>query len=336
LVLLARLRRRRIRSLKGAKKRPSLFRQEVPIMKALHVEAKFRKPFWVYEIFLGIGLMDLSGCGSDSGMPGSSRFNPPPTAPPPPPPGLNVSDGRYVGTVTIDGVDYFGDAIFAANGETHLYIGGPYDGGGNIQLDSPEGSIDFVGSDGSGRVIGREGEDCGEAGSPSVRWCGRASSARLSAEPTAGSENGSIHGEITGHDETWTFSLTPWSNYYNQPADLGALAGQYNEEVAPFARNGMVLTIDEDGRAFFQAGYLCTGNGTIAPLGDGEVNVFTVEMSISNCDYPYIQYNGDYEGLATISPSDYWAYDANVRIWLASFSPDASAVTLWGRSIPDD
>jgi hypothetical protein len=98
----------------------------------------------------------------------------------------------------------------------------------------------------------------------------------------------------------------------------------------------MVLTIDDDGRAFFQSGYLCTGNGTFAPLGDGNANVFTVEMSIAGCDYPYIHYDGEYKGLATISASDYWAYDANVRIWLAGFSPDFSALTLWGRLIPDD
>ena len=77
------------------------------------------------------------------------------------------------------------------------------------------------------------------------------------AERIAGSDTGSIHGAITGHDETWTFDLTPWSNYYDLPADLSDLAGQYNEEVAPFARNGMVLTIDNDGRAFFQSGPIC-------------------------------------------------------------------------------
>lgn len=292
---------------------------------------------------LGAGFIGATGCGSGGSAPGSSLSNSPPPPPPPPPPtNESVNDGRYVGTVTIDGAEYFGDAILAANGETHLYIGGPTNYGGAIQLNSSEGSIDFVspaitpsGNTVSGGVIGREGEDCGQPGSPSARWCGRASSAQMSVERTAGSETGEIHGEITGHDETWTFNLAPWSNYYEQRARLSALAGQYNEEIAPFARNGMVLTIDEDGRAFFQSGYLCTGNGTFAPLGDGESNVFTVEMSISNCDYPYVQFNGEYRGLATLSPSDYWAYDTNVRIWLASFSPDWSAVTMWGSLIPD-
>ena len=41
-------------------------------------------------------------------------------------------------------MDYFGDAIFADNGETHLYIGGPYTDDGTIQTGSAGGSIDFV------------------------------------------------------------------------------------------------------------------------------------------------------------------------------------------------
>jgi len=285
---------------------------------------------------LGSLSISLSGCG---GGDGASAMHTPAPAPP-----LNRSeaDGRYVGTVTIDGIDYFGDALIAPNGETHLYIGGPYDDGGNIQLTTDAGSIDFVapfntpsGNSVLGGVIGRNGEDCGAPGSPSARWCGRGSTARMILE-SVDSESGAIHGEITDHDETWTFDLTPWSNYYDMPARLDALGGQYMDEVTPFAHPGTVFTIDADGRAFFQSpAYFCTGNGTFTPLGDGETNIFAVEMSIANCDYPYSQYNRDYHGLATLSPSDYWAYDTNVRVWLASSSPDWTAVTMWGRRIPD-
>lgn len=242
--------------------------------------------------------------------------------------------------MTIDGVNYFGDAVLAENGKTHLYIGGPYADSERIQLASPEGSIDFVspaitpsGHVAVGGIIGREGEDCGQQGSPSARWCNRASSAQMSVEPAAGGETGELQGVITDSDETWTFDLTPWSNAYNVPARLTDLAGQYTEEVAPFAQ-GMVLTIDVEGRAFFQSSYLCTGNGTFAPQGDGSFNVFDVQMSIADCDYPYSQYNGEYGGLATLSPSDRSGHDTNVRIWLVSYSPDWSAVTMWGRRIP--
>ena len=283
-----------------------------------------------------LSLLTLAGCGG-GGSPGTPTSNPSP-----PPQEQSVDDGRYVGTVTIDGVNYFGDALIAATWETHVYIGGPYTDNGTIQLASPEGSIDFVspartplGNAASGEVIGREGEECGQPESPSARWCGRGSSAQISVEPTAGSDASAVHGQITRHGETWSFDLTPWNNFYDLPARLSDLAGQYTEEVAPFARPGMVLTIDAGGRAFFQApAYLCTGNGTFAPLGNGESNVYTVEMSISNRDYPYSQANGDYRGLATLSPSDYWGDDANLRVWLASFSPDWSAVTMWGSRIP--
>ena len=117
----------------------------------------------------------------------------------PPPTGQSVDHGRYVGTVTIDGVNYFGDALLAASGETHIYIGGPYTDDGTIQLASPEGSIDFVspartpsGHTVSGGVIGRDGGGCGQPGSPSARWCGRGSSAQMNVERTAGSDTVSI------------------------------------------------------------------------------------------------------------------------------------------------
>ena len=109
-------------------------------------------------------LLALIGCGGGGSAPGTAASNPlppptepppteppptepPPTEPPPtepPPTGQIVDHGRYVGTVTIDGVSYFGDALLAASGETHIYIGGPYTDDGTIQLASPEGSIDFV------------------------------------------------------------------------------------------------------------------------------------------------------------------------------------------------
>ena len=320
-----------------------------------------RAPIAAVGLFL---LLTLAGCGSSDDMSAAQTSNPPPPTsnppppspdppppsdpppppsdPPPPPAGQSVDHGRYVGTVTIDGVDYFGDAIFTDGGATHLYIGGPYTDDGTIQTGFDSGSIDFVspartpsGGTVGGGVIGREPEDCGgKAGSPSRRWCGRASSAEMSAERVVGSETDAIHGEITGHDETWTFDLTPWSNAYNVPARLSDLAGQYTEEVAPFARHGLVMTVDKNGRAFFQTPLSCTGNGTFTPLGNGESNVYAVAMSISSCDYPYSLYNGEYRGLATLSPSDYWGYDTNLRVWLASFSPDWSAVTMWGGRIP--
>jgi hypothetical protein len=68
-------------------------------------------------------LLALVGCGGGGSAPGTAGSNPPPPSasppPEPPPPDQSVDHGRYLGTVTIDGVNYFGDALLAANGETH-------------------------------------------------------------------------------------------------------------------------------------------------------------------------------------------------------------------------
>jgi hypothetical protein len=277
-------------------------------------------------------VLNLSGCGDGSSSPSTPNN-------PPPPPDQSVDPSRYVGAVTIDGATYFGDALITTDGETYLYIGGPHTGDGTVQSPPSEGSISFVspaqtpgGQEVAGVVIGQKA-GCGEPGSPSARWCGRSSAAQSSVERTEGSEVGAIHGNITGHGETWTLDLTPWSGTYNVPARLSDLAGQYTEEAAPFIASGMVLTIDEDGRAFFQTPLSCTGNGTFTPHGDGSLNVFEVEMSIAMCDYPYSQYNKEYHGFATLSGSDIWDYDyaRNLRIWLVSFSPSWTAVTMWAR-----
>jgi hypothetical protein len=152
----------------------------------------------------------------------------------------------------------------------------------------------------------------------------------LSARRAGGS--GAIRGEIDGHGEIWTLDLNPWGSAYNEPARLSDLTGLYSELVAPFARDGgLVVRVDPDGRAFFQGfPYLCTGNGLFAPRGNGDRNVFDVEMTISSCDYPYSLLNGEYRGLATLSPSSILGTDSNLRVWLARFSPQSSAIAMWG------
>ena len=115
-----------------------------------------------------------------------------------------------MGKVTIDGEGYFGDAIFSEEGAAQLYIGGPYSGEQEIQLASPQGSIHFAGNGGSGsftgRIIGREPDDCG-SGTPSLRWCSRASSASIQIEAETDGETGAIRGEIDVQDEVWTLDL---------------------------------------------------------------------------------------------------------------------------------
>ena len=304
---------------------------------------EWRPKRWRFSAICCLALSALSGCGNGSGTAGAP-ISPPVSPPvsPPPPQSLSIDDGRYVGTVTIDGTDYFADAIFAPNGETHLYIGGPYTDSGTIQLASPGGSINFyspartISADTvSGQIIGGLFEFCGEPGSPSDRWCGQHSAAQLTVERVGTGQTGVIHGAITGHGETWITDLTSWSAMYNLPARLSDLRGQYAEEYSSFSPPGFILTIDEDGRAFFQSSWGCTGNGMFVPLGNGSADVFSVTMSVANCvGIPMFLLNAVYRGLATISPSDYWGYDTNLRIWLTTPSNGAMAVTLWGQRIP--
>ena len=77
----------------------------------------------------------LTGCGGGSS--GQSAMPVPPptvqssvTQPVATPESGDAWQGRYVGTVTIGGLQYFGDALLTADGLIRLYVGGPYDGGG--------------------------------------------------------------------------------------------------------------------------------------------------------------------------------------------------------------
>ena len=54
--------------------------------------------------------------------------------------------GRYVGTVTIGDVQYFGDAILTADGLIRLYVGGPYDDSGVLPQIVPAASAQLVGT----------------------------------------------------------------------------------------------------------------------------------------------------------------------------------------------
>jgi hypothetical protein len=73
-------------------------------------------------------------------MPATYSALPPENAVPPPenaalPPESGDSwQGRYVGTVTIGGVQYFGDALLTADALIRLYVGGPGGNDGLLQL----------------------------------------------------------------------------------------------------------------------------------------------------------------------------------------------------------
>ena len=90
--------------------------------------------------------------------------------------------GRFIGKVTIGGVDHYGDAILTADGKMRLYVADPYDGSGLLQPAKPRsyaqliGTVDMQsgGPVGSGIVVG---EHC-TAPDPS-RFCREAASAEI-------------------------------------------------------------------------------------------------------------------------------------------------------------
>ena len=115
-------------------------------------------------------LQGLVGCGGGSNgqsvvpgpvLPSTAQT---PVLPPPTPESGDAWQGRYVGSVTIGDVQYFGDAMLTADGLIRLYLGGPYSNDGVLQQTMPAGSAQLVGTlqgqtnsiSGDGLVFGQE------------------------------------------------------------------------------------------------------------------------------------------------------------------------------------
>lgn len=311
--------------------------------------------------FPGLLLIALSACGGGSNDQSSVPV-PPPTSQsaPAPPPKVTPESGdawqeRYVGTVTIGGVQYFGDAILTADGLIRLYVGGPYDDDGLLPLTVPASSAQLVGTlhgeanqiSGDGLVFG---QDC--AASNPIRFCAEIGQANISiavvpVDPFA-SIFASLQGKIlvttSAGTETWSLDMGAFSNYYiDLPATKGGLASKYQEELADFALSGdTIISIDAAGVLFFQsASSGCTGNGQVRPHLDGAVNVYDVSLTISGCNAPYNYLNSTFDGLATSSPSDEWNYDSYLRMWLSQPNPNVPgssppALTTWATWVSQD
>jgi hypothetical protein len=305
---------------------------------------------WARFAFLGLLLAGLGACGGGSNDQSAVPV-PPATAQsaPVPPPTVTPESGdawqgRYVGTVTIGGVQYFGDAMLTADGLIRLYVGGPYDADGVMPLTVPASSAQLVGTlhgqtkqiSGDGLVFGQE---CA-ASNPS-RFCAEIGQANISIAAGSVDTFADIQGKIlvttSAGTETWSLNMSAFSNYYvDLPATQGGLAGSYQEELADFALNGdTVISIDALGELFFQsASSGCTGNGRLRPHMDEAVNVYDVSLTISGCNARYNYLNSTFEGLATTSPSSEWNYDVFLRMWLSQQNPVVSgssprALTTW-------
>jgi hypothetical protein len=309
-----------------------------------YVKTALRDVF--YFTFPGFLLIALSACGGGSNDQSSVSL-PPSTAqsaPVPPPESGDAWQGRYVGTVTIGDVQYFGDAMLTADGLIRLYVGGPYNDDGVLPLTAPARSAQLVGTlhgqtnqiSGDGLVFGQE---C--AASDPIGFCAEIGHANIGIAVVSVESQADIQGKIlvttSAGTETWSLDMFAFSNYYvDLPATQGGLAGNYQEELADFALSGdTIISIDAAGVLFFQsASSGCTGSGQVRPHLDGAVNVYDVSLIISGCNARYNYLNSTFDGLATSSPSDEWNYDSFLRMWLSHQSPDVSgssppALTTW-------
>ena len=287
-------------------------------------------------------LLGACGGGGGSGQSGMSMSGDS-TVPPVPPVPTQAWIGHYVGAVKIADVTYFGDAVFTQDGAVRLYVGGPYDNGGELQFTRPESSEQFVGTiemrdgqlSGSGLIIGQE---C--AINAANRFCGQPAPAEISATVqlnTDGSGSADLQGEIrvttSSGTETWPLNLGLWGGGDPTLATSAAAAGQYKELLAEFASAGdVIMNIDSSGKLFFQsANSGCIGNGALVPHLDGAADTYDVTLMMENCNGAYAYLNGQYDGLALFTASSYWDYDSLLRMWLSKptgETPPAALTTL--------
>ena len=256
--------------------------------------------------------------------------------------------GRYIGTVTIGDQQLFGDAIITVDGAVRLYVGGPYDAGGELQETRPAGgSAQFVGhletagiasGSATGLVIGQGCTD-----PQVVRFCSEAANGEMTftISPVSGGAvdanlNGVLHVATSGGEETWSLDLGDWTNWYllsaseDNPGQF-----QYREELAEFATDDdTVITFSGSQLQFQSAHSGCTGNGTMVPHLDGAFYVFDVILDIGNCNATYARFNGRFEGLASDTASNVWDYDTQLRMWLSKPEGTEPRVALTMLSAP--
>lgn len=270
------------------------------------------------------GLLDACGGGGSGQSAGSTTSSAAAAGEP-----TQVLTGHYVGAVRIADVTYFGDAVVTQDGAMRLYVGGPYDDGGELQVARPQSSEQFVGKiqmsdgqwSGSGVILGQE---C--VINPANRFCAQSAPAEFSANVShdSGCSTARLEGMIqlvtSGGTETWSLDLGLW-------ADEGPLgSGQFKEVLAEFAGSSdVIVSLDGSGRLFFQSpGSSCVGNGTLAPHAAGPAGIYDATLLMESCSGAYAYLNGTYGGLALATPSSCWDYDSLLRIWLSEGSGEVS------------
>jgi hypothetical protein len=246
-----------------------------------------------------------SGCSSGHTN-GGSQTPQAPQAPqaqplPPQPPFLPDTSRRLDLQVTIAGVDYNAVGLLTADGALRVSVGD--DGSGGPALMQIVGNV----VQSSGYIVGGGaiyGEAC--ASSPSSRFCGRPSPAEFEL-PTDEYTKGTIWVTTAAGQETWTWQTSSWYSWSPSAAlpsapPWDAVKGLYSIRGTELAGNaGTVLTIDGQGRLFFQSSETgCTGNGTMTLRPDLNADVYDVGLTIEGCVGAYAYLNNQFEGLSIV------------------------------------
>jgi len=245
--------------------------------------------------------------------------------------------GRYVGWVAHGQEREFADALIAKDGSIRIHIGGDDVGTGAIP-EAWDQSAQFVGRlfvrngfiGATGRLLG---EGCALPGP--TRFCQSPARVKMRFRIVDGSSSDHLLASMTvttgARVETWQVVLDSWPAYYRSPVSSRLLRGLYSEGTAEFSSYGeTILDVDAAGRMYFQSPVTgCVGNGRMTPRT--MYGVIEVNLRIENCVGRFAYLNGRYLGLSTFSQSDYWAYDAILRTWLAKpvGAAKPAAITMW-------
>jgi hypothetical protein len=241
--------------------------------------------------------------------------------------------GHILAYVTLEGVVYEWSGLLTSGGELRLRVEGPPTIG-SLQLVGAL-AIDGSQASGSGVVIAQR---CALP-SPSP-FCADAATWRASLNMISPWVDEGADGEIivtTKHgEERWPVHTGYWGGQarFALASGPGYPKGLYKETVAEFATgHDVILDFDGGGRFFFQGWQTgCTGNGTLAPHGASNVNLFTVQLTVGGCIGAFQYLNRTFEGLSVIEPETPWDWwGLGPRMWLSTLhgEPQPVALTLW-------
>lgn len=275
----------------------------------------------------------LAGCGGEL-----SEDTPPAAIAQTPAPRPLVYHGYFAGSVDIGGIKHFADTILTADGLVRLYVGGPHEPGGNLDMRRPAHAVQFTGSvrvrnaptqvtaTGTGSVIGLT------CTPPDI---GRFCAGNGTAELNVTGDGETLVGELRisgGPTEVWTLNMWVMPFYYGSASASSSVAGQFRELHAEFATGlDTVINVDRAGRLFFQSPESrCVGNGSLAPHADGRFGVYDVMLRVDSCAAGRAYLNGTFEGLLVLTNSNPWNYDTVMRMWLSTSGAPQTAMSSMG------